>query len=122
MQRWNYAAFVKASTVEEVLMSSVKTGSPVKNSFVMAVNIINVEMIREIRGERDEKTGMFTSLKPVEGGERTYLDLQLPSGAVVRAEVSMADFDKHLSLDFERQTLAMAAAMGTKAATRPTGA
>jgi hypothetical protein len=80
----------------------------------MAANIVNVEMTREIRGERDEKTGLFTSLEVVGGSERTFLDLQLPSGAVVRAEVSVADFDEHLLLDFEKQTVVLASAMGVE--------
>ncbi len=73
---------------------------------VVAANIIGSENSREIRGERDEKTGMFKRLYPVEGTERCSLLLELPGGVVIQAQVSPEDFE-HFDAAFAKQALAM---------------
>lgn len=63
------------------------------------VNVIKFEETRQVNVMCDE-AGRCIDSKPVEGSERAFLDLELPGGAVVRAEVSWKDFNEHVTPAF----------------------
>ncbi|MGK3964986.1 hypothetical protein WMF01_30880 [Sorangium sp. So ce1667] len=62
----------------------------------ISVHVVGYEEHRQI-GALHDSTGKVVELKPVEGSERAFLDLQLPNKEVVRAEISHNDFMQHIT-------------------------
>jgi hypothetical protein len=60
------------------------------------VHIVDFEENRQISALRDD-TGKAVELRPVDGSERAFLDLRLPGGEVVRAEIPHDEFEQHVA-------------------------
>jgi hypothetical protein len=60
-----------------------------------SVKVVGFEESREVKVTRNE-LGRALDLKPVEGSERASLELELPTGFRVRAEVPPAALDEIL--------------------------
>lgn len=61
------------------------------------INIIGYEETRKVNVTYDKATGNALDLKPIPGSEQAHLDLELPSGRVIRAEVPYIDFLGHIA-------------------------
>ncbi len=57
--------------------------------------LVGFEMVRQIEALKD-KSGNYTSLKPVEGSQQAFLELELPTGNRIRAEVSEQVFEEQI--------------------------
>ena len=58
-------------------------------------SIENYEETREIKYVQ-RQDGVFTSSAPIEGSERAFLHLRLPTGHKVKAEIPHATFLEHV--------------------------
>jgi len=61
------------------------------------INVIGYEETRKIAVTYDKVTGNALDSKPVPDSEQAHLDLELPSGHVIRAEVPYIDFLRHIA-------------------------
>jgi len=69
-------------------------------------HIVGYKESRDIHVERNA-AGQVIDLNPVEGSERAYLDLELPGGTVLQAEIPHAKLDdviSHASVSPQRET------------------
>ena len=57
------------------------------------LKLVGYEQRRQIDAIRDA-TGQIIELRPIANSEHSFIDLELPNGTVVRAELANDDFDK----------------------------
>jgi hypothetical protein len=88
---WNAVAEGK-----DTLMSYEKFFGP-KNIKELSVKIVGYEQTRDIDKELDHSTGNITSMKPVEGSERAWIEMGLPDHSFVKIEISSKILDKIIS-------------------------
>jgi hypothetical protein len=64
-------------------------------SALFPVDVIGFDETRQIDVQYG-KDGNAVEAKPIEGSDRAFLDLRLPDGGVIRAEVSHEDFEARI--------------------------
>lgn len=68
---------------------------PIDFPRLLNVDVVDFEETREIHRTVDIE-GNVVEMRPIPGSDRAFLNLRLPNGTVVRAEVPHADFETHV--------------------------